>query len=85
MQIEDEVKKSFFTTMVKGKRVATVIDTRSDQPFSFDPLDHWMHVCTASAVNVDGEAWAFLGPRGGKIYKPIIVAGRFRPLKLLVM
>jgi len=77
MQIEDEVKKSFFTEMVKGSLVASVADTRSNERFSFDPRTHMVHIFTAILENVDGEAAGFVGGRGGETYAPIIVCGRF--------
>ena len=77
MQIQDEVEKSFTTVMVKGKLVATVIDIHSDEPFSFDPRTHMLHIFTASLNNVDGEAAGFVSGRGGETYAPVLVCGRF--------
>ena len=77
MQIEDEVKKSFVIEMVKGSLFATVTDLRSSERFQFDTGAHMVHICSASLDNMDGEAAAFLGSRGGKSYGPIIVCGRF--------
>jgi hypothetical protein len=77
MQIQDEVKKSFVIKMVKGSMLATVTDIRSSETLAFDAGAHMVHICTASLDNVDGEAAAFLGCRGGPSYPPIIVCGRF--------
>jgi len=63
--------------MVKESVLATVTDLRSSKTLAFDARTHILHICTASLDNVDGEAAAFLGCRGGPSYPPIIVCGRF--------
>ena len=77
MQIEETVKKFFFTEMVKGILVVSVGDTRSSERFSFDPRTHMVHIFTVILENVDGESGGFVGGRGGETYAPIIVCGRF--------